>query len=656
MIRPSASELIACFQDTMRFALEGELVRETETAAASSTIYQEGSVSARLYALSETEIRVEEGTSFAVAKRFANSGRVAVLNFANPHYPGGGVANGAMAQEECLCRSSNLYPCLNREPLLTDFYRYHREQTDYFFSDRLIYTRDVTVFKDDGPVPQYLPREECFRVDVITCAAPYLAQRRYTNRAALKQTFKSRIRNILEAAIDNGVDVLILGAFGCGAFKNPPEVVAAAFWEVLAEERYRGAFHNVIFAIKHSEKNPYCPNLAAFEREFYAVAEDTEAQEGILPAIRLPGGRLLETAAEIRQFAQWQERNPYYGKQFSVLGDSISTLDGYNPRGYHVYYQGEIGNKTGVTQMEDTWWGKVIGFFGGELLINNGWSGSTVALHPGQKDVFPSGCSRRRTGTLHIDDVKPDVVLVYMGINDWANGLPLEGDGLQSFGNAYREMLRGIRQNYPKAEIWCYTLSETYMESKPAFRFPSAYGGIEIMRYNQVIAECAGECGCRLVDVHGLREPCDTVDGTHPTAAGMDTLAWSMLAAMGDQMVSELLGKAVAQETGQLPEVAEGLNDCSLRLWLKAENRVLHLQGQRHLVGRSTDCDLQLSSPYAARYQATFIREGAHWFLRDNNSKNGTYVNGIRLEPGETVMLKQGDSISFARKEEAEVM
>lgn len=666
MTRPSASDLTACFQDTLYFALGSELTRETEAAAKSSTVYHEGFASAKLHALSNTEIRIEETASFAAAKRYAGTSRVAVLNFANPHYPGGGAANGAMAQEECLCRSSNLYPCLNREPILSDFYRYHREKTDYFFSDRLVYTRDVTVFKDDSPLPQYLPREEWFRVDVITCAAPFLAQRKYTNRAALKLTFKSRIRNILEAAIDNGAEVLVLGAFGCGAFKNPPEVVAAAFREVLQEGRYHAAFQKLVFAIEPSvQEGAVCPNLAAFETEFFSASQkwlSVSSADNCLE-VTLPGGRVLNGGSEMNAYSAWRRKNPYFGKQFSILGDSISTLEGFNPRGYHVYYQGTACERTGVREMQDTWWGKVIDFFGGELLVNNAWSGSRVAVQQADGNSFPAGCSTRRTGALYAGGVMPDVILVYMGLNDWANGVPvadLEQDRIlmnTRFDGAYSAMVDQLRSNYPNAEVWCCTLSETYMQSNPGFRFPSAYGGIELQRYNQVIRECANRPGCRCLDIYSLREPYDSVDGTHPTSEGMDTIAWAVLASLNDGEICSLLGREVPEMKGPIPAINRDREETgALNLWMKAEERAVKLQGDRLLVGRSTDCDLQLNSPYAARYQATLIREGKNWFLRDNNSRNGTYVNGIRLEPGELVMLKRGDSISFARKEEADVM
>ena len=81
-----------------------------------------------------------------------------------------------MAQEECLCRSSNLYPCLFAPCAQAEYYQFNRNRSDHLFTDRVVYTPDVVVFKDDQPVPQLLPREQWFRVDVLTCAAPYLGE------------------------------------------------------------------------------------------------------------------------------------------------------------------------------------------------------------------------------------------------------------------------------------------------------------------------------------------------------------------------------------------------------------------------------------------------------------------------------------------------
>ena len=189
-------ELIASFQDTVAFSKSRTLRKRTAQAAASSKVYFEHFQSHSHTGGHIAKITVEENTTFSSAKKYLVADKTAVLNFANPVIPGGGVQNGAMAQEECLCRSSNLYVCLTSSPL-PDYYQYHRTLRNSFYSDRLIYTKGVTVFKDDGEIPHFnsasewgtpnqMNPKDWFQVDVITCAAPYIAKRKYTNRAVLK--------------------------------------------------------------------------------------------------------------------------------------------------------------------------------------------------------------------------------------------------------------------------------------------------------------------------------------------------------------------------------------------------------------------------------------------------------------------------------------
>lgn len=265
--------LIVCFQDTVNLSYSKELSMATESAQNTNKVYRERFVSGKKKFHKNAEIIVEENTSFAAAKKYSCFGKTAVLNFANPHISGGGVRNGAMAQEECLCRSSNLFVCLQATHVFSNFYEYHQnlQEKRYFFSDRLIYTKGVIVFKTDDPVPQLMQKNDWFPVDVITCAAPYIAKMQSVNQAELKEVFKSRIKNIFEAAVENEVEVIILGAFGCGAFKNPAEIVAKAFDEVIQENKYEKLFEKIVFAIKSTVKRDsiqVCPNLSAFEREF----------------------------------------------------------------------------------------------------------------------------------------------------------------------------------------------------------------------------------------------------------------------------------------------------------------------------------------------------------------------------------------------------
>ncbi len=534
------NQLITCFQDTIEISNSDLLKTSTKKAIQSNKVYKEGFVSKVKPRKENSDIIVEAGTTFETAKRYCKLGRVAVLNFANPENPGGGVQIGAVAQEECLCRSSNLFMCLNNANIYGDYYLYHRSMNSHFYSDRLIYTKDVTVFKDDSQVAKIMPKDEWFTVDVITCAAPYLGRKKYTNVAVLLQLFKHRIKNIMEAARENKADVIILGAFGCGAFKNPPLVVAEAFRQVICEENYFRCFKKIVFAIKPN--SDCCQNLRTFMSIFHEYAKDaSERCKYVTSSLeerfnRIPQIPYIEEIIEDTRFIEWQKNNAYYGKQFSILGDSISTLEGYNPRGYHVFYDEDNCKKSGVIKMEDTWWDKVIAFCGGELLVNNSWSGSRVTKLPGSEKLFPSGCSDERTSALHIKSVMPDVIIIYLGTNDWAFGVRasknsqfLHTDQNELFTVAYERMLKKIRKNYPKSEIWCCSLSETFMGKNPNFKFPHTYAGTHIEEFNTIIQNICLNNKCKFIDIYNQKMPYDSIDGSHPTRDGMNTIATAVI-------------------------------------------------------------------------------------------------------------------------------
>lgn len=171
--------------------------------------------------------------TFGAAKKYRGK-KTAVLNFANNHSIGGAPFS-AGAQEESLCRCSTLLPCL--KAMHKPFYQKHIDQFNareigYMGNDDLIYTPDVVVFKSDeltDPIyPMTMKRAEWYKVDVITCAAPE-AMRMRGLPADYEAAITRRIKKILDVAAKEGVEVLILGAWGCGAFKNPSEVVARAF-------------------------------------------------------------------------------------------------------------------------------------------------------------------------------------------------------------------------------------------------------------------------------------------------------------------------------------------------------------------------------------------------------------------------------------------
>lgn len=198
--------------------------------------------------------------------------KVCVLNFADALIPGGMVFQGAATQEETICRCSTLYESIARDEMVEKFYKPHRK-LNFMYNDDIIYTPEVIVFREDTLKAEVLPKEEWYPVDVITCAAPNLgaifdADREIISRFELMLVLGSRIERILEVAKKKGNEVLILGAFGCGAFYNPPEMVAEAFKESL--EKYGKYFETVEFSI-------YCPKKETRNYKiFKEILEKTE--------------------------------------------------------------------------------------------------------------------------------------------------------------------------------------------------------------------------------------------------------------------------------------------------------------------------------------------------------------------------------------------
>lgn len=224
----------------------------------------------------------------------------------------------------------------------------------------------------------------------------------------------------------------------------------------------------------------------------------------------------------------------YLGKRFSILGDSISTLDGFNPSGYNVFYKTEKSEQASVFQPCDTWWGMVIEHLGGVLEVNNSWSGSWVSKLPLGDKLFPSACSEERTGGLHKNS-HPDVILVYIGINDWASGAMLKGSDEDSFEGAYDLMLKRIKSNYPNAEIWCCTIAQSFISTNPNVSCRYCCGGWHMEDFNKCIRTAVENNACGLIDFYSYHTPYDTIDLTHPNRSGMKTIFEMVLKAMGVQ-------------------------------------------------------------------------------------------------------------------------
>ena len=236
-----------------------------------------------------TSIQVEKDDCLKVAERLVKEGyHPALLNFASAGHPGGGVEGGARAQEETICRRSTLSRSLfSFDASHAARYGYeHREGNNYPLSRSLdfsaIYSPQVTVFREAGP--DYTLMENPFQVGVITNAALNMNGRfpiRLTPDGHIpeegKAITRNKIRTILRIGLIKGHDSLVLGAFGCGAFKTPPREMAQLFKEVMEEEEFNDRYRVISFAIL-SDHNDRSGNLEAF-LEVFGVNEYQEERK-----------------------------------------------------------------------------------------------------------------------------------------------------------------------------------------------------------------------------------------------------------------------------------------------------------------------------------------------------------------------------------------
>lgn len=189
------------------------------------------------------------------------------------------------------------------------------------------------------------------------------------------------------------------------------------------------------------------------------------------------------------------------------MGDSISALSGYIPVGYKPFYPREGTEGERIKRPSQIWWGKVIDALGGKLLVNGSWSGSLVSLHP-DCEVPSYGCSDERVKMLD----KPDVVMIFMGMNDAGWEMKIspfdlsEQSDISIFSVAYGTMLDKIKALCPDTEIWCISL-------------PHA------PEYSKVVELSAKAHGAKFIEI----APYSTFDGLHPNELGMTQIADSII-------------------------------------------------------------------------------------------------------------------------------
>lgn len=248
---------IKIFNDTLKQCLKNSKLAESVWKSTDNTVLYKADDYPEIKRKSDNLCRIEVTRERTVesAKNLHNiypDSRIGILNFASATNAGGGVVLGATAQEECICRCTTLYPCLTTKELRKGYYNPHRTGLNFCYTDACIYTPDIIVMKSDTVYPENIPESEWFFIDVLTCAAPNLSMA-WIPKSKLYEIHKKRGSHILSIAAANGIDILVLGAFGCGAFRNNPDIVSQVYIDILPD--FMGYFSEIHFAVYSSSSN-----------------------------------------------------------------------------------------------------------------------------------------------------------------------------------------------------------------------------------------------------------------------------------------------------------------------------------------------------------------------------------------------------------------
>lgn len=201
----------------------------------------------------EGNIIVEPMDTVSALIKYSKIGKTAVLNMASAKRKGGGVERGSMAQEECLFRCSNLFT------IPDEFYPIQTYQ--------YIYTTDVSFIRDG-----YYGIIDPIKADVITIPAINMNDSSYDlskgqDRQDYECEYIDNMFAMINSALIGGCDNIILGAWGCGVFKNDPEIISDLFKEVLEGGELSKQFKNVVFAVIN-DRNSTGNNYQIFKDKF----------------------------------------------------------------------------------------------------------------------------------------------------------------------------------------------------------------------------------------------------------------------------------------------------------------------------------------------------------------------------------------------------
>ena len=231
--------------------------------------------------------------------------------------------------------------------------------------------------------------------------------------------------------------------------------------------------------------------------------------------------------------------NPFKDKWVSILGDSISTYEGYTPEGNETYYP-----KSNVDDVKKTWWHLLLTRLGAKLCVNESCSGRHVCGEETQDAVNVCGNLHRVAGQTYINldgstdtptaDIKPDIILVMLGMNDFNHGKTLGtfsasmgSDMNTDFYTSYNKMMvKLIGSNYSNAQIYC--IEPNY--SNQLGLFGSNGAGNKQIEYNEAINKVANLYGVNSIHLSRIgiiksNQDRYLIENIHPNATCMKMIA-----------------------------------------------------------------------------------------------------------------------------------
>lgn len=250
---------IKVFKENRQLA-KTKYIEETENLIANTKVYKKPLTCKVPEHIGKCEILFDRKDTITSTLYYTRNGyKVCALNFADALTPGGLVCQGEVTQEEDLCRCSNLYESLLKQECRQDYYEYNRGLGTRNYSDRVIYSEGVTLLRESL---NYTLLDEPLKCDIVTSPAPIYVG----DKKGYYRIIENRIRGFLKVVASKRVNVVILGAWGCGAFGGDARIVGKAFAKVLQEFRN---FDKVIFSVK-STVNDRIDNLALLATGFNA--------------------------------------------------------------------------------------------------------------------------------------------------------------------------------------------------------------------------------------------------------------------------------------------------------------------------------------------------------------------------------------------------